>query len=272
MKHATPAATAILIFVSAAILANILRARRGQSLFIRKIPGVDAISQAVGRATEMGRPIFFSIGLGGIDIVTLQAIAVVGVVSRLAAQYRNRVIVPTVDPMVIPVLEEVSRMAYSAAGAPDAFDPDNIRFLSGEQFAYAAGCVGIMHREQVATNFLFGAFAAESLILAENGQVVGAMQIAGTPDVLQIPFFITTCDFTIIGEEYYATTAYLTREPTLLGSLVGQDWGKMLLLGILLVGTVCYSIWGADNHFLRFFAENDALNAWRSLLGLVGGG
>ncbi len=86
--------------------------------------------------------------------------------------------------------------------------------------------------------FLFGPFSAEALILAENGQAVGAIQVAGTPDLLQIPFFVVTCDYTIIGDEYYAATAYLSREPTQIGSLVGQDLGKLLMLTLIIIGMI----------------------------------
>jgi hypothetical protein len=50
---------------------------------------------------------------------------------------------------------------------------------------------------------------------------------------MQIPFFLAACDYTIIGDEYYAASAYLSREPTLLGSLVGQDYGKILMIGLV---------------------------------------
>ncbi len=96
--------------------------------------------------------------------------------------------------------------------------------------------VGIIHREQVATALYFGYYYAESLILSENGQMAGAVQIAGTPATTQIPFFLASCDYTIIGDEYYAASAYISREPTLLGSIVGQDYGKLLIAALILVG------------------------------------
>jgi hypothetical protein len=241
LKHANFFAGILLVILSALIVTAILAARRGRELFIRRIAGVDAIDEAVGRATEMGRPIFFSVGLGGIDIVTLQAFSIVGHVARMAATFRTRLIVPAADPLAIPVLEEIIRESCNEVGRPEAFNPDDIRFLSDQQFAYAAGCVGIMHREQPATNLLFGVFQAESLILAETGQHIGALQVGGTPSQLQTPFFIATCDYVIIGEEYYATTAYLTREPVLLGSLIGQDRCKMLFLALALLGILMVS-------------------------------
>ena len=72
----------------------------------------------------------------------------------------------------------------------DAYDPSNIRFLSSQQFAYAAAVFGIMSREKPAANLMFGAFWAEALMLAEVGAEVGAMQITGTAQLSQVPFFV----------------------------------------------------------------------------------
>lgn len=248
MEHGNWFSLSVVGILSGMILWKILSARQGRELFIRKIPGVDAIDEAVGRATEMGRPILFSTGLGGLDIITLQALAIVGRVARLAAQYRTRLIIPMVDTVVLPIAEEICREAYNEAGQPEAFNPEDIRFLSGSQFAYASGVVGIMNRERVSANFMFGSFFAEALILAETGQAVGAVQVAGTPSTLQVPFFIVSCDYTILGEEYYATSAYLTREPTLLGSLVGQDYGKIFLSLAVVLGLLAAGFLGKVYH------------------------
>lgn len=249
MEYANTASYVLLPLMTIGILFCIWRANRGHELYIRRVPGVDAIDEVVGRAVELGRPMLFSVGLGGIDMTTLQAISVIGHVAKLAARFRARVIVPVVEPMLIPVVEEAEREAYATQRAEDAFDPNDIRFLSGEQFAYAAGVVGIMHRERIGATFFFGTFAAESLVMAESGQVVGAAQIAATPDSNQIPFFLATCDYTIMGEEYYATTALLSGDPVLKGSLVGQDWGKLLLLALILFGVVLTAALGPE-HFL----------------------
>jgi len=236
-QHANALQAAIVAIIGVVILYMILSARGGRQLFIRRIPGLAAIDEAVGRATEMGRPLLFSTGLIGVDIDTLQALAIAQYVSRLAARYGNRLIVPAVDPVIFAIAEQLVREAYTAEGKPEAFRSDDIRFLSSEQFPYAAGVMGIINRERVASTFFFGYFYAEALLLSETGQEVGAIQIAGTPATTQIPFFLASCDYTIIGDEFYAASAYLTREPTLLGSLVGQDIGKTLLMLLVVIGT-----------------------------------
>ena len=96
---------------------------------------------------------------------------------------------------------------------------------------------GIMLREKPAANFFMGSYFAESLLLTETGASTGAIQIAGTDSDHQLPFFVTTCDYTLIGEELYAASAYLSREPVLVGTLRGQDIGKALIMGALILGT-----------------------------------
>jgi len=253
--------TALICGMSGVIIASVLLAQRGRAMFIRRIPGLSAIEEAVGRATEMGRPIFFSPGLDGISIVTLQALAILSYTVRLAATQGARVIVGLRDPTVLPVAEESVREAYTAVGRSEDHRPEDVRFVSDDQFAYALGTVGLMRREKVATNFFFGGFYAEALILTENGQALGALQVAGCPDPTQIPFFIATCDYVVIGDEYYAATAYLTREPTLTGSLVGQDISKGVIIALIVLGIAIATMLGDDathNVLVQLLANGEA--------------
>ena len=263
MKHATWPARVLLLLMAATILYMIFSAQRGKKLFLRRIPGLNAIEEAVGRAVEMGRPILGSLGLGGVDVITLQALAIVSNVATIAARFAHRLLLPVRDPAQVPIAEEALRAAYTAGGRPDVFNEQDIPFLSGEQFAYAAGVAGIIQRERPAATFLFGTFFAESLIIAENANQVGAIQIAGTPSTTQVPFFIASCDYVLIGDEFYAATAYITRQPTLLGSLVGQDWVKMALLGLIVIGVALLTI--GSPLMLNLFGDKD-LGSWAAYL------
>ena len=221
-------------------------ARGGKELFIRKIPGLDAVDEAVGRATEMGRPVYFITGLGSMDALpVIAAINILGRIARKTAEHDTRLRMPCYDPIVMSVAQEVVKEAATAVGRPDTFRKDDIFFVAQEQFAYAAAVDGMFVREKPATIFYMGMFYAESLLLAETGATVGAIQIAGTDSYSQLPFFITACDYTLIGEELYAASAYLSREPVLLGSLRGQDTMKGLIMLAILLGFVL-SLFGVD--------------------------
>jgi hypothetical protein len=217
-------------------------AKRGVHIPIRRIAGLDALDEAIGRSTEMGRPVLYVPGIDEIkEIQTIYSMMILRHVARKTAEYGTDLIVPVKDSVVMAFAEEAVKQGCQDAGRPDAFIADNVRYLSNEQFAFCAGVAGIMNRERPAANIMLGMFFAESLILAETGYESGAIQVAGTAKQHQLPFFVAACDYTIIGEEYFAVTAYLTREPGLLGTIRAADVIKGIAIVLLLVGVVLAS-------------------------------
>ena len=230
------------VIISFLILWFIRQAKSGKELYIRPIAGLEAVDDAVGRATEMGKPIMYIPGIMDMDnMQTIASVIILGRVARKAAQYETTLLVPCCRSIVMSAAQETVKEAYFDAGRPDAFNADKINYLTDDQFGYAAGVNGMMLREKPGAIFYMGAFYAESLILAETGHSTGAIQIAGTAMPSQLPFFVTACDYTLIGEELFAASAYLSKEPLLLGSLKGQDMGKAILIAILVGGVILVS-------------------------------
>lgn len=239
MEHANLQIFIAVVVITGLILYHIFTARSGRQVFIRRIPGLSEIDEAVGRATEMGRPALFHPGTADVrDIGTLAALGVLGHVARNCAKMGTRLIVTTQFPVIVPVAEDIVKQAYEQEGRPELFDAEDIRFLaaSGDQLALASAT--LMDREGTASHFFFGSYDYTSLLFTEPGQRTGAVQIAGTDQYYQVPFFIASCDYTVIGEELYAASAYLTREPTMLGSLIGQDRAKIIILAIIVLGAL----------------------------------
>jgi len=245
------------IILGGLIVYCIYSARRGREFFIRRIAGLEAVDEAIGRATEMGRPILYLTGLGGVsDISTLASLNILSRVALKTAEYDTPLLLPCNDPFVMIVDREIVKGAHIDAGKPDTYKEDNIFFVSDDQFAYVGAVNGIMLRERPAAIFYMGYYAAESLLLAETGNSVGAIQIAGTDADAQLPFFIAACDYTLIGEELYAASAYMSREPLLLGSLKGQDWSKFLLILSIFLGVIMESFAvGFGLPFLHWIAK-----------------
>ncbi len=234
------------------IIYYISRAKAGKEIFIRKIAGLEAVDEAVGRATEMGKKIYYIPGSQDMDNVqTLAGITILGRVAELAAQYDSKLEVPVSRSLVMVTCREVLKESYARAGRVDAFHDDQVKYLTDDQFGYAAAIDGMVVRERPATIFLMGSFYAESLVLAETGNSVGAIQIAGTGQPSQLPFFVAACDYTLIGEELFAASAYLSKEPRQLGSLKGQDIGKGLILVCIVIGIILetFHIWNMHRLF-----------------------
>jgi hypothetical protein len=231
------------LVLSGLVLCYIEKARRGGNIFIRKIGGLEAVDEAVGRATEMGRKILYIPGTQDMDQVqTLAGIAILGRVARLTAEYETSLTVPVSRSLVMVAARETVKESYLATGRPELYNDDMVFYLTDDQFGYAAALEGIMVREKPATIFMQGSFYAESLILAETGNSIGAIQIAGTAQPAQLPFFVAACDYTLLGEELFVAGAYLSREPRQLGSIKGQDLAKAAILLVLLVGAVVQTL------------------------------
>jgi len=241
-------ALVLVVVFTLAILWFLRRAVKGAKLYVRPLPGVSAVDEAVGRATEMGRPVVFIPGTGDLDeIQTIAGLSVLGRVARVTARYTTPLRVPVLYPLPMAAAKETVREAYIDEGMADHLTPETVQYVAGESFSYSARVGGMMIREKPAAAIYMGQFRAESLLIAEVGQSTGAIQIAGTAEPDQLPFFIAACDYTLIGEELYAASAYLSGEPRLLGSLKGQDLMKVLIALVVLAGVVSVSLgYGAD--------------------------
>ncbi len=224
------------------IFYTISHAKRNE-IFLRRIPGLDAVDEAIGRATELGKPILYLTGAHDLhDPSTIAAAVILGKVAKRAALYETELLVPHREPITMAVCQEITKQAYLEAGKPDLFKEDANFFITSDQFSYTAAVDGIMLRKKPAANFFMGHYFAESLLLTETGASTGAIQIAGTDADHQLPFFVTTCDYTLIGEELYAASAYLSKEPVQVGTLRGQDIGKAVVLSAIAVGTVLATV------------------------------
>ena len=222
---------AAVIAISITIYYYIDRARSGEEIYLRTIPGLKSMEEAVGRATDMGKSVLFVPGISDLDQVeTITGLNILGHVAEHTAKYETSLNVPVSKSIVMEAGREVCKEAYLRAGRPDLYYDDMVHYVTEEQFAYTAGVTGIMERDKPAACFYLGKFYAESLILAEAGNSIGALQIAGTGSYSQIPFFVTACDYTLIGEEFFVASAYLSKKPELVGSIKGQDIVKLLVM------------------------------------------
>ncbi|MDP2858624.1 MAG: hypothetical protein Q8P50_11695 [Bacillota bacterium] len=212
--------------------------KNGKPFNIRKIPGLDAITEAIGRCTEMGRPVHYTFGTDVFGANHLASFEVLSYTAAMCARVGTDIIATTAKPEITPIVEEIIRAAFVKEGKADAFKPDNVRFMSSEQTAYIQGIHGIFMRERPAANLMLGAFHAESLQLSEVGQQIGAIQIGGTGRTIQIPFFVATCDYVLIGDELFAAGAYIGRQPSQVGALFAQDFGKWMSIALIIIGSL----------------------------------
>jgi len=234
----------LLVLCSALTVLYVQRVKKGKKPYIRPMGAISALPELVGRAAEMGRPIHFTSGRVGMTSFsagtsaapTIAALLVLGELSKIGAEPGVSIIATTGEAEVLPVAEEIVISAVTAAGHPE-MKPD-VRFLSNQLRSYISGCMGIISREKVAGNVVIGMIGMESLYLLDAGLDVGAMQIGGSASDSNAPWFVCAADYFLIGEEIIATAAYLGGDPTVVGSVAGEDVVKIIIMAIMMVGSI----------------------------------
>jgi len=241
---------AIGLLICGGILLEIQRAKKGKQYELRPIAALDAIDEAIGRAVEMGRPVHYTPGVGNLTTrgapTMFATLDILAHIAEKCASMDVDFIATTGSGDVQTVCEEIVRNAYANVGKPDAYSVDKVRYLSTDQWAYASEIADIVRREEVQANLMIGYFAAEAIVIAESGRISGAIQIGGTTNAYQLPFFVASCDYALIAQEVLAAASYFSDDPVAKGSLVGEDYGKALCLATLVLGVILSTL-GIDS-------------------------
>ena len=249
-----PELIAIAIVILAGVLTAWLVRKRGMPA-LRRLPPLEAIPDAIGRATETGTPIVYITGWGG-DMgrpTTMASMQILSHLSQRAAEYNCRLIFPSHDPVIATVAEDTIAQAAALAGRPEWKNNTESTFLTQSQFGYSAAIEGIVARERPGAVMLLGTFEGEALILAEAAHQSGAVTISGTDSTIQLSFFLVACDYTLIGEELFAAASMVSRDPRSASAIWAQDWLKYLTLLTLIVGAIV--LWALSQNIGPWLAK-----------------
>jgi hypothetical protein len=247
---ATGRILALIMFavVLVAILVTWQRAKKGKVPKLRSLPPIEVIDEAIARAAELEAPVHITTGYGGgglsspFGIYHLSGLTIMSKVARETAKYNIRLIGTFCHAELVPIAEDIVRQAYLAEGNPQGVKPEMAQFVAGSQFAYAMGVMGILMRDKPAVNLMVGNYWAESLVIAESGNIVGALQIAGAGELTAVPLLIAACDYVLIGEEVFAASAKITGDPIAIGNILSEDITKFIGIAIMLVGVLLTAV------------------------------
>jgi hypothetical protein len=221
----------------------------GKKIYIRRVAALDAIEDAIGRSTEMGKPVVCSFGIGGFDYWTMAGLSILSHVSRVCADTDTRLIVPTggghSSYMVREQAVDLVRTQYLMAGKPEMFNEDDLPFLSGEQYAYTPGYVGILVRERPGAVIMTGSHYSEAMNITEMSNGVGALTITAGCYTGNMAALACASDYIMLGEEQPAAGAYLSREPQQMASIRVQDIYKFIGIAFIILGLIAVNL-GSD--------------------------
>lgn len=219
---------------------------RGKEVTIRKMPAIEALDEAVGRAAEMGRPIHTTPGDTGLTGLTapqtVAGLEVCSAVARRSAEVDVDMYITTPDAVVHTLQTDMVQQAYRLAGAE--YDSTN-SILFPFWTSFAVGISGLVYRENVASNICIGGWHGIVLILMETASRIGAFQIGGTAAISQLPWFVACCDYYVLGEEVFAAGAYLSQNVSDVSAIWSQDIFKLVVTAVIVIGILVSVLTGS---------------------------
>lgn len=243
LAEGTVFAFVVVVLMLVVSLYYLFQVKRGKKVEIRDLAAIDAITSGdvVARCAEMGRPVHFTGGqvsplMGwGYGTAFLAGCLVMAELGRLAAKNKVNMVASVAAAESVPVTTEIMKAAYLEAGRSDIV-PD-VRYFSPSVRAYASGVMATVSEINAGANIVIGGVGEEALMIVMAGQSVGALQIFGTLGD-RILWGIALCDYILIQGEVFAAAAKLGADPSLIGSLVGEDAAKLLIIALGALGVI----------------------------------
>ncbi len=231
---------ALVLFLGLLLLFGFL-GRRWPTSF-RAIPAFDGLRRAIERAVEAGQRVHVSLGTGSVvgqeSAPAFAGLAALSGIAHTTSMSDRPVVATTGDAALAILARDTLRTAYQAVGAAELYEPTAGRLLAPTPFSYVAGLPLVLATEDVSVHMLAGSFGVEAALAADFGERVNAFVIAGTDDVQSQALFFATAEHPLIGEEIFATGAYMGVGGLHPASLRAQDILRWALILLMLGGTV----------------------------------
>ena len=229
------------VFIFSALMIYLATAGRGYARRdFREIAAFTKLKRGIGLAVEAGRRLHVSLGHGGVSGLqgasALVGLSVLQSIARVAS-ISDRPPVATSGEGVQAVLsQDTLRSAYQAIGAESQYEPTSGQLSGLTPFSYAAGTLPVIYDQQVSVNILVGSFGSEVALITDAAERSGGMTLAGSDNIPAQAVLFASAQEPLIGEELFASGAYLQAGTMHNAGLRVQDIFRWAIIGIILVG------------------------------------
>lgn len=231
-----------LIAFSAVLMIGLFLLKDRVKASFRNIPAFTKFTESIGTAVEQGTRIHFS--LGSADVVrertaaSFMGISALRHLVELAAASDKPPVATTGDATLAMLAQDSLRTAYRAAGREQQYYADTGRVTGLTPFSYAAATLATIADEDISSNLLAGGFGVEIGLLTEAIERQDAFTLSAVDSLPAQALVYASAQEPLIGEELFATGAYMDVGRAHVVSLYVQDTLRWLIVVILLGGSV----------------------------------
>jgi hypothetical protein len=140
--------------------------------------------------------------------------------------------------MLAILAQDTLRATYGSMGLGSDFDNALVRLTGLTTFAFAAGVTSIILDEEVSANIFAGSFHDELALITTTANRAQILTLGGTDTLSGQAISYASIDHPLIGEEVFASVAYLNDEPLHIASLHAQDVVRWVVIGLLILSAL----------------------------------
>lgn len=230
-----------LVVLTAILLLIFTYLRRKSPAVLRRIEAYERLNRMVGLTVENGTRLHISLGRG--NLFTSRggsALAGLAMLRRLAERTSmsdRPPIVTSGDASLSILSQDTLQAGYRAAGAEDQYRASTGRLAGLTPFSYAAGAMPVTRDEMVSANVVIGDLGAEAALLAEAADREDTSLIAASDNLSAQSILYASAQEPLIGEELFASGAYVGAGASHDASLQVQDILRWLIILAILGGS-----------------------------------
>ncbi len=208
----------------------------------RPIPAFSRFLQSVYHAVESGSRVHISLGSSSLlspsNTSALVGLSVLKRVAQIGATGDKAPLVTAGESTLAILGQDTLRNAFREANALGDYSNQLGRLTGLTPFSYAVGTFPVFRHEDVTVSYLCGSFGPEAGLLADSAEHNAPALVTGSESVQAQALYYASAEEPLIGEELYASGAYLQAGTLHAASLRAEDTLRWIVLAGLILGSL----------------------------------
>ena len=228
------------VIISAILLLGLSLLRDRVKASFRKIPAFTTFNRYLGTAVEDGSRLHIALGNVGVEnartATSFVSLSALRRAVELSAASDKPPVVSSGDASLAILSQDNLHAAYRIAGAEHQYKATSGQLAGITPFSYVAGAMPTIADQDISANLISGGFGVEVGLLADAAERKNSFTFAATDSLPAQAVLYASAREALIGEELFASGAYLHAGRSHIASLYVQDVLRWLLILVLLGG------------------------------------